>query len=352
MLLCCLLLSVGCSVSVSADELHISDLQVDVTSDLYRSGSLQTTLSNYGKLTFYPNNGEQEKKSTENIWISKGTYSIKVVWKFSNKDGNRLFKGGSLTKLTVDNAYYNYGYKYSSITGYIEPTELQALVEYTDGTMEYFELSGTVGRPTTLTTEFTPQQDVRSIEFHINSSDFIVSDSSSNYVWAHIGEQESDDSFRLIIDTQSEEVGLLSGILGWLKNVYDSIVNLPSKLWGLISDGLKSLFVPSEEYLTQFKNDMDALLSEKLGAIYQVVNLLTEGWDRIQANDSTNTIDFPQVTIPLPDNNEFTFGGQTVAIVPEGFDFLVTAIKLIVGICCTILFVNGLKKRYDDIMGG
>ena len=66
--------------------------------------------------------------------------------------------------------------------------------------------------------------------------------------------------------------------------------------------------------------------------------------------DETDTIEFPQASINLS-GTPFTFGGYSVKIVPEGFGVLVTAIKSIVAIVCTVAFVNGMRKRYDEIMG-
>lgn len=359
------MLSIAFSTIVSADETKLENLRVDITTQIYDVNKELVKNVTDVDLTVFPNNNNVEKKSLNSsilTLLTSDRYTFRQTWKFSNKDGNLLFKGERKTNLTVENGYYNIGYEQSSketayliSSTYIYPKAkyCEALIEYYDGTKEYLAIDGTIGRPTTLKLEFTPQKDVKSIEFILNSNLLDFTDTTSNFVyWVHTGEQTTDNSFNLIVDTESVEAGLLSGIIGWIKNIYDTIVNLPSKIWEFISEGLKGLFVPSEEYLTQFKNDMDSMLSEKLGAIYQVVNILTESWDRIQANDNTNTIDFPEVTIPLPSDTDFTFGGQTVSIVPQGFEFLATAIKTVTGICCTILFVNGLKKRYDDIMGG
>lgn len=362
MFVCALLLSVAFSSIVRADETQLENLKIDISHSSRQDNAEYTNEYFLGSdIVIYPDNGTVEKVSTEFSFPQGYSYTLSEVWRISNKDGNLLFTGGRNVKFRLENGYYNIGYTLeNNNTGavisstYIQPKYNKVLVGYYDGTYEYFDWSSNnkVGRPTTLYLDFTPEKDVISIEFRFAGVVDCTDTTKYWKFWAHTGEQTSDDSFRIIVDTESVEAGLLSGIIGWIKNIYDTIVNLPSKIWEFISEGLKGLFVPSEEYLTKFKSDMDSMLSEKLGAIYQVVNILFEGWDRIQANDSSNTIDFPEVTIPLPNDTEFTFGGQSVQIVPEGFDFLATAIKTVTGICCTVLFVNGLKKRYDDIMGG
>lgn len=346
-----------CSVSVSADETYIDDLKVVVEYDFehIRSDTGEPVNTIKKSFTFYPNNGVQEYESHEDIIMCEGVGQVGYIysrWKFYSTSGYPLLQEGHKTKVNFENGYYNVGFTRDYQSTYIIPPWTYAIVYYSDGTEEYIDTqqSSTVGRPTSFSFTFTPQKNVTSIEFSTASDGLDI-----NYwdeFWLHMGEFESDNSYNLYFDTQSEEAGLLTNIIEFIKRISNSIVNLPKNIWNSISDGLKSLFVPTEAQITEFKEKMNTLLEQKLGAIYQVVNILVEGWDRIQANDNTNTIDFPEVTIPLPDDNEFSFGGQSVPIVPEGFDFLSTAIKLITGICCTILFVNGLKKRYDEIMGG
>lgn len=176
-------------------------------------------------------------------------------------------------------------------------------------------------------------------------------------------------TYKIRVLQPSEEAGLLSGILGWIENIWDSvtdgftdmkngitnivnkITDLPRLLWEKIETGLKNLFVPDDEYIVSYKDRWDELLADRLGAVYEVVNVTFESWDKINVSDATNTVDMPKVTIPLPEDEEFSFGGFPVKIVPDGFETLVTACKLIVGIVCTIMFVNGLRKRYDEVMG-
>ncbi len=361
MFVCSLALSVVFSTIASADKTQLENLKIDI-SHSSRKDNVEYTNPTFlqSDVVIYPNNGTVEKSSVGFSMPEGYSYTLSEVWRISNKDGNLLFSGGRNVKFRLENGYYNLGYTLETPTGsiisstYVQPKYNKVLIGYYDGTYEYFDWStnNKVGRPTTLYLDFTPDKDVISIEFRF-AAVVDCTDTTKYYrFWAHTGEQTSDDSFRIIVDTESVEAGLLSGIIGWIKNIYDTIVNLPSKIWEFISEGLKSLFVPSEEYLTQFKADMDSMLSVKLGAVYQVVHLLTESWDKIQANDNSNTIDFPEVSISLPGDTIFSFGGYDVPIVPDGFDFLANAVKLITGILFTTSFVNGLRKRYDEIMGG
>lgn len=178
------------------------------------------------------------------------------------------------------------------------------------------------------------------------------------------GESETYDYtyYNLSISQPGEEEKLLGGILEKITGLWDTtkegfsnlvqgITELPQKIWSFIENGLKDLFVPDEEYLTTYKDKWDLLLENKFGAVYQVVNVTLDSWDKIQETDETNTIELPMVTIPLSAGQQFTFGGNQVQIVPSGFEWIVEIIKGLVAGLCTILFINGLRKRYDEVMG-
>lgn len=137
-----------------------------------------------------------------------------------------------------------------------------------------------------------------------------------------------------------------------LSNVFSAITDLPSKIWEFIENGLKSLFIPDEEFMTDYKDRWESSLAEKLGAVWQASNVIFGAWDSVMEADEQDMITMPEVTIPLPSNESFSFGGFDVPIVPDGFDALVMAVKSIVGIGCTLMFINGLRKRYESIMGG
>lgn len=152
--------------------------------------------------------------------------------------------------------------------------------------------------------------------------------------------------------------GLLNGIINLVTNIKDGVGNLisgitelPSKLWGLIENGLKGLFVPTESEMTDIKTDWDNLLSERFGGLYQSVQLIDEYADTFTNPENKNTIKLPELKLPFG-QAEFVFGGQDVQIVPDKFSFLIDAIKTIISILATCLFVNGLRNRFEKVVGG
>lgn len=136
-------------------------------------------------------------------------------------------------------------------------------------------------------------------------------------------------------------------------NVVNSITQLPSKIWSFFEDGLKGLFIPTEEQLTDVKTDWDNLLSDRFGGLYQSVQLIDDYAKTFTNTDSKNTIKLPELSVDLADST-FTFGGQDVQIIPDKFSFLVDVIKTIISIIATTFFVNGLRNRFtrEVIEGG
>lgn len=131
------------------------------------------------------------------------------------------------------------------------------------------------------------------------------------------------------------------------KNIFDKILELPSK----IAEAIKGLFVPSEEDMSEYKDKWDALLADRFGAVYEAGAIITDTLGSLKASEQQGYISVPEVTVKLVDTN-FTVGGWDVRIIPEGFEFLQTLLKRFVDILCTVLFVNALRDKYENIMGG
>lgn len=175
------------------------------------------------------------------------------------------------------------------------------------------------------------------------------------------------------ISTMDEEE-IQGGILGWIKNIFNSISNLPKNIASSISgffdelgnkvtalgtailDGIKGLFIPSEESLIAIKDDFEQLLADRFGAVYEstavIDNFANAFFNQAQVSamsEGGGTISFPLVSVPLA-GTQFTFGGWDVDIVPDGFSGLVDACKIIIDIICTFVFVNALRKRLEEIL--
>lgn len=132
--------------------------------------------------------------------------------------------------------------------------------------------------------------------------------------------------------------------------IKDEVVALPGKIGDAVGDVLNSALVPDADSVSEQQDKWNQLLSDRFGALYQVGDLVTD-YAAAFVDSEQNTIDIPTVTIPLGEV-DFTFGGWTVQVVPDGFEVVISALKLIVSIACTFLFVNGLKRRFEGLLGG
>lgn len=352
-------------------------------------------------LFFYSNNGTVEKKEkTFELGDSIPSKTYTNIFRIDKEDDSVLFEKGRNVKISFDNVYYSLLFSaYWDVGSTMEqryfyvdtPSNIKAVVKYVDGTDVQitegisFKRVGT-SKNLNISFEFEPQEDVTKIFFYLQNSaqsiiDVVPQTARGGYqVTMYSGEFSGDDKYQYSFEVSSEEAGLLKSIINWIKsiidaitqlpekiwekisgafqtifdfleNIYAYIINIPSEIWSFIEEGLQKLFVPSESYIMEFKSDIDTLLAEKFGAVYQVVNITLESWDEVLASDETNIVSMPRVTIPLPDNNSFSFGGFDVTIVPSGFEFLATIVKSLVGIICTLLFINGLRNKYDEVMG-
>lgn len=158
---------------------------------------------------------------------------------------------------------------------------------------------------------------------------------------------------------ETKEEGLLNSIIEWLKeiknnltngfnNLITNIIELPAK----IGQALKSLFVPSDDYFTNKIEEMQTELEDNLGAVYQVMSILDDFFTGFTADEYTDVIEVPLLTVDLL-GYPFTIGGWSVPLIPDGrLQFLADACRFIVGVLVTFALLYGLRRKYDEIVGG
>lgn len=382
LLLCLVSLFTLFSVPVSAVSIDLEGYNIYVVSEaIFDNGKMSL-----GSLTFTPNDGTQtvftddlptsvyQSSLLQPIYIDT-TYYIGM-----NNDTN-IFEGNHF-QFKMQNAYDTTGWV--SIMGgpvrYVDPVDtiFSAVIYYVDGSVTYANVNddkrtnGAYDLFFNVDTNKAVTKVSINIKQEFNPTTFNdiftnVGDQYNFVIQRTLGEVLSDDSYQISIKYASEEEEkldkidntLTSGfqrlwesITGGFSELIDSILELPSKLWDLISEGLKALFVPSDEFVTEFIGNSGGFIEQKLGFVYQGVFMLEELWSNVMDWSSTSRVEFPAVTIPLPDNQSFTFGGYDVKIIPDGFDYIKLICQTMSGLVCTVLFVNGLRKRYDEFMGG
>lgn len=187
-----------------------------------------------------------------------------------------------------------------------------------------------------------------SINDIFNNYEFWVSSDDINYI-----------KYQEVCENKLDEANKTSkGILGKLGDLLDYF-NPTSENWfvkklvNLLIDGLKSLFVPSQEELNSLIDNFKATMETKLGAIYQVADLLVSVVQSVLSPASSNScITFPEVKDPmfnkiLINQTEYCFDSLRT-----DFSFLFTLSDMIISIVITLSFGNMLYKKYEAFIGG
>lgn len=183
--------------------------------------------------------------------------------------------------------------------------------------------------------------------FHSEDSDF------------SIDFRKSDTSSVVDDERRHEETkGLLATIIEWLTSIRDGIVNvgtaiaqLPGKIANLIIDGIKSLFIPSEEDLNGLKDQYEALLSERLGFIWQAGEWITSfGSDLLSALSGGSEAEFvfPGVGFDMNGEHYQLIAEQTVDFDANG---IVTVIRPFVGTIVALVVVAACVNLFHDMVG-
>lgn len=106
---------------------------------------------------------------------------------------------------------------------------------------------------------------------------------------------------------QAQTNGLLEMVISGLEGIFTTITELPSK----IADAIKGLFVPTDAQMEELKGSFNALLSEKLGFVYQAGSLVDGVFDAVfDAVDNPNS----DVSFTVPAFPSFDVDGTAVSL--------------------------------------
>lgn len=379
----------------------IQQNRIDVTS---ADGSI--IQQDLGLFTFIPHNGSAEflEKELTNTFTqgqlrnSKHytTFVIKLQDPENPTDIPVMLNANTQYTVTLRNIYHSLLVLHERTYHYVRNAEISTiLMSCEDGNMrlvEDFEIKKTTGFPyVDVIINIKPDYNVDALSISLASdigsslpSSFWDLPAGNPTITSYYGEYGGDDEYIFSLEIESDETGLLKSLLEWIKsikqkiddtynsiiggftdiwdklhegfdNVVASVIQLPTKLWTKISDGLKSLFVPTDEQFEQISSEWDIIASSRFGALYEIpeiIQTIINYYTTASINTSeTGCIDIPAVSLSnvgIP----FTFGGQSVPLVPEGFETIVTIVKRVISIVCTFSFINAIRKRWESIIGG
>lgn len=126
---------------------------------------------------------------------------------------------------------------------------------------------------------------------------------------------------------------------GLLQSIYNFIVTIPDA----ILEGLHDLFIPSQEDLEDFKDDIDDLLHNTFGGLYDAEDTIHDSLSNISSG-SVSTIHFPGISVV-----GFTLPAQEVPIKPEGMGVLFDTLAIAIDIICTFAFLNMMKDKLHKL---
>lgn len=133
------------------------------------------------------------------------------------------------------------------------------------------------------------------------------------------------------------------------KGIWETLKSIPN----LILEGIKGLFVPSKEELQSLIDEFKQTMENKLGAIYQVSDMLIDVFRSIfSPTDRNSCITFPEIKDPMFNKLIIEQTDYCFDSLRTDFDFLFTISDMIISIVCTLAFGNMLYRKYEGFIGG
>lgn len=132
-----------------------------------------------------------------------------------------------------------------------------------------------------------------------------------------------------------EQTGLLQQIKQGIQGFFDTIKN-----------ALVSVFVPSSDFMNEFKADMQDLLSDHLGGLYQAVSAIDDIFDRFGDARAKGSIHIDAVQIPLA-GEYLTLGNWDVPLKQDGLSLLYDGIAFIIDFLAVAAFLNMCRNKLE-----
>lgn len=140
----------------------------------------------------------------------------------------------------------------------------------------------------------------------------------------------------------------INNIKSTLSDVYDAVTSIPEDIYNFIIDALEYLFIPSEDSLNLFYDNMTTLFSTRFGALYESIVLVRDYFSTFVDCASTEYIEVEVMEFDLM-GYIFSFGGWTVDLVPDGLEYLQETCKFAIDCVCTCLVINTLTDKGRSI---
>lgn len=277
------------------------------------------SIRNWANRNFYLLYTQSYTDSSRNVYIAANQGTYVDFWtevNYADSSTQSIFIDGSDSCIRF----------YNVLTCYIVPDEVQLLIngqpaQYSNG--EYYDTYSvsTDGTFSISGFSYPLSSGVSSVGFRFlytqdHTATVSLSESTNQY---GIGIVFTDNSVLTVADTpatpdpdpdpdnpggdteEDEQKGLLRSILDAIANIGQTILN-----------GIKGLFVPDQEDITEIKDKYQTLLQERLGFVYEGYTMLSDGFTTLRdsmGDGEEYTFHFPGVQLP--------YQGETLTIIEE-----------------------------------
>lgn len=192
--------------------------------------------------------------------------------------------------------------------------------------------------------------------FTITGADYI------RYTWSKQSNREVSLTGNICLKDSEEQTKTSKGIFGKLKEIFN-ILNPFSedffayKLIDLLIDALKSLFIPSKEYLTSWYNDFRDWIELKLGFLSTPITLFLDFINLyLNLEDADIIINIPQITVPNFEDTVLieaqTFNWGELMNSKSAFSSLWNLYLDFIDVFLILNFLGLCENTYNRIFGG
>lgn len=205
-----------------------------------------------------------------------------------------------------------------------------------------------------------PEQTISSVRFIVEFSSCSKNTAGSQVRYLMLGSKTTlrwdganveSEQVGEILDGVNQTNGLLSNVISTLGSVINAITDLPGK----IIEGIKGLFVPTQQDLEEINAKWNTLLEKKLGFVWQagteVVNLASGIKSALEGGE-TYAFVFPGISFPY-DGEELVILSETPVDMNNAvMDVLRPVLCTITTIVCVTAFVNMSESMLMAIVSG
>ena len=142
------------------------------------------------------------------------------------------------------------------------------------------------------------------------------------------------------------------------KNIFQQLLDIPGKIIDMLLDLLKSVFIPSDDFFTNWLDDLNDYFGDAFGILYYPFELLIDFLNRVSSLNDTNTaiISIPEFTLSFGEWSGTFFQGYSYdlnsILENETFKQIHDVYLVVVDIILWLGLVYLAAKCINSVIGG